>query len=443
MKYLFMDEKGPQNSFKITKPFDKQNKLSYANDNMHSYVANVIQIDEVTYETIEREYNQIVETYLSSRKQLQQSLKKKNKELKGLDLLKSNFEYGIASMKNNEVQFYLSIFKMLNKFEVDNLLFMISKMSIIISSRLTNFLNFLDEETEFSPFIAKFVLTKYAEVEASKKVIEALLNKTLPTRPLLKLIKQDLNRIINNNKVNKRMARQLAVYQQLIIAMDRIVNNHKIKLSEPDLKPSFDWNKVKWALDLWLTEQRYPDNNIEWVLFLDEGIPSDIFSSLKINKIEESCNSRDYVGLQITDMIVVLIGKLVSQMTVETRYDFNKPDKRVLLNEEYFDLNEQQYNLITELNKFLLDKETNYHFVNDAYFDESLSIQVYIGYIAIFDNFEQYKSVELRNHVDYYFQNFVKQSEKKYFEGMQGEALTRACFGSLKKGIEKGLVRPL
>ena len=72
-----------------------------------------------------------------------------------------------------------------------------------------------------------------------------------------------------------------------------------------------------------------------------------------------------------------------------------------------------------------------------------MSIQVYIGYIAIFDNFEQYKSVELRNHVDYYFQNFVKQSEKKYFEGMQGEALTRACFGSLKKGIEKGLVRPL
>lgn len=125
-----------------------------------------------------------------------------------------------------------------------------------------------------------------------------------------------------------RMARQLDVYQQLIISMDRIINDHKIKLSEPDLELSFDWNKVKWAFDLWMTEQRYPDENIEWVLFLDEGIPSAIFSSLKINKIEESCNSRDYVGLQITDMIVVLIGKLVSQMTSDTRYDFNKPDKR-------------------------------------------------------------------------------------------------------------------
>lgn len=443
MNYLFMDEKGPQNSFKITKPFDRQNKLSYANDNMHSYVANVIQIDEVDYETIEREYNQIVETYLLSRKQLRQSLKKKNRELKGLDLLKSNFEYGIASMKNNEVQFYISLFKMLNQYKVDNLLFMISKMSIITSSRLTNFFYFLDEETEFPAYLVKYVLTKYAEIEASKKVIEALLDKTFPTRPLLKLIKKDLNRIINNNKGNLRMSQQLDSYQQLITVMDIVICNHTLKLAEPGLPLSFDWNQVKWAFDLWMTEQGYPDDNIERVLFLDEGIPSGIFSSLKINKIEESCDSRDYIGLQITDMIVVLIGKLVSQMTANTRYDFNRPDKRVLLKEEYFDLNEQQYNLITEVNKFLFDKETKYHFVNDAYFDESLSLHVYISYIASFDNFEQYKLVEPIDHVDCHFLNVVKFSQKKYSEGLENESNINCLFGSLKEGIENGIVRPL
>lgn len=443
MKYLFMDEKGPQNSFKITKPFDKVNKLAYADDDMHSYVANVIQIEKTVYGSIEKEYCQIVETYLSTRKQLQQSLKNKSRELKGLDLIRTNFDYGIASMKGNEVQFYISLFKMLNQYDVDNLIFMISKMSIITSSRLTNFFYFLDEETEFSSLMAKYVLTKYAEVEASKKVIEALLNKALPTRPLLKLIKEDLNRIINNNQGNMRMSQQLAVYQQLITAMDRVINNHKIKLLEPELKLSFDWNKVKWAFDLWMTEQGFPDKNIEYTLFLDEGIPSNIFTELNINKIEEDCDSRDYVGLQITDMIVVLIGKLVSQMTANTRYDFNKPDQRVLLNKEYFDLNEQQYNLISELNRFLLDKETNYHFVNDAYFDESLLLQVYIGYITSFDNFEQYNSVKSKDHVDCYFKNFVKQSEKKYSEGKKNELLTKCMFSSLKEGIEDGTVRPL
>ena len=443
MHYLFMDEKGPQNSFKISDPFDKKNKLSYANDNMHSYVANVIQIEKTVYGSIEKEYCQIVETYLSTRKQLQQSLKNKSRELKGLDLIRTNFDYGIASMKGNEVQFYISLFKMLNQYDVDNLIFMISKMSIITSSRLTNFFYFLDEETEFSSFIAKYVLTKYAEVEASKKVIEALLNKALPTRPLLELIKEDMNRIINNNQGNMRMSRQLAIYQQLITAMDRVINNHKIKLLEPELKLSFDWNKVKWAFDLWMTEQGFPDKNIEYTLFLDEGIPSNIFTELNINKIEEDCDSRDSVGLQITDMIVVLIGKLVSQMTVNTRYDFNKPDQRVLLNKEFFDLNEQQYNLISELNRFLLDKETNYHFVNDAYFDESLLLQVYIGYITSFDNFEQYNSVKSKDHVDWYFKNFVKQSEEKYSEGRKNESMAKCMFGSLKEGIEDGTVRPL
>ncbi|HFI0628671.1 TPA: hypothetical protein ACGO2S_001619, partial [Streptococcus suis] len=62
MHCLFMDEKGPQNSFKISDPFDKKNKLSYGNDNMHSYVANVIQIEQANYESIKKEYQQIVET---------------------------------------------------------------------------------------------------------------------------------------------------------------------------------------------------------------------------------------------------------------------------------------------------------------------------------------------------------------------------------------------
>ena len=443
MKYLFMDEKGPQNSFKITKPFAKVNKLAYADDDMHSYVANVIQIEKTVYGSIEKEYCQIVETYLSTRKQLQQSLKKKNKELKGLDLLKTNFDYGIASMKDNEVQFYISLLRMLNQYDVGNLIFMISKMSIITSSRLTNFFYLLDKETEFSPFIAKYVLTKYAEIEASKKVIEGLLDKSLPIRPLLKLIKGDMRRIIKNNHDNLRMQQQLEIYAQLIQAINVVIENHKIKIEESPLGLNFDWSKVKWAFDLWITEQIVLNQDTKMTLFLDEGIPRNTFKELDFENVVENCNSRDYIGLQITDIIVVLVGKLVSQITSNTRYDFNKPDQRALLDEKYFDLNQQQYNLVVELNKFLLDKETNYHFVNDAYFDESLSLQVYIGYIASFDNFKQYTSVKPRDHVDSYFQNFVKQYEEKYSDGMKSESMAKYMFGSLKEGIEDGTVRPL
>lgn len=54
-------------------------------------------------------------------------------------------------------------------------IFLISKMSVITSSRLINFLYFLDSDTEFSPYLAKYIVTKYAEVEASEEVVKALM----------------------------------------------------------------------------------------------------------------------------------------------------------------------------------------------------------------------------------------------------------------------------
>ncbi|AWZ38754.1 hypothetical protein [Ligilactobacillus murinus] len=57
MKYIFMDEKGPQNSFKISKPFDKVKKLSYGSDNMHVYVADAIMFDDRNKEQLYKEYN--------------------------------------------------------------------------------------------------------------------------------------------------------------------------------------------------------------------------------------------------------------------------------------------------------------------------------------------------------------------------------------------------
>ncbi|WP_261379766.1 hypothetical protein [Streptococcus sp. sy010] len=437
-----MDEKGPQETFKITEPFDKMNKLSYGNDNMHSYVANVIQIDEENYVAITSDYNEIVRTYLLTRLQLQKSLEQKNKELKGLDLLKTNFDFGIASMKNNEVKFYTSLFKMLNKYNVNNLLFMISKMSIITSSRLTNFFYFLAEETKLSPFIVKYVLTKYVEIEASKKVIEALLNKSLPTRPLLRLIKEDLNRIIKNNQGNLRMAQQLETYQQLIVAIDRVITNHKIKLAEPKIPLSFDWNKVKWAFDLWMSEQKNLDKTIEWKLFLDEGIPKNIFKDLKIDNVEEKCDSKEHIGLQITNMIVVLIGKLVSRMREDTRYDFDKSDQRKLLTEKYFKLEKDHYNLFKELDKYIFSSHLNYDVINDSYFDETLLFQVYIKHIASFNTYEDYKQETPASHSEQHWKKFRHYATIKVNEYVKCEEHAQSLLGSVKNAVELGYLKP-
>ncbi len=143
-----------------------------------------------------------------------------------------------------------------------------------------------------------------------------------------------------------------------------------------------------------MSERSFKVTTDQWWLFLDEGIPQDIFDSLNFDKIEANCNSKDYVGLQITDMIVVLIGKLISQLNSTTKYDFEKPDQRVLVDRGYFDLSEEQFDFVKKLYQFILAREGKYHFINDAYFDDSVLLQTYIEYIASYKNFENYNRME-------------------------------------------------
>lgn len=441
MKLLFMDEKGPQNSFKISNPYNQYNKFSYAYDQMHSYVANVLQIDESNYIEIEKRYKEISEEYLSTRKQLKNSLKNKNKELKGCHLLKDNFNYGICSMKKNEISFYRKLLELLLTYNVDNLIFTISKPSIIVSSRLLNFLYNL-ELLPLKPNIYhfKYSLTKYIENEASEEVIKSLLDKNIQTESLLNLIKRDMTNIIEKYSNIERTILQVANFKQIIFFICLILKN-TADLEEPNIPISFNWNHVTWALDLWLSEQN--QQHYHKLLFLDEGIDEDIFKDLSFQKIYSNCNSKTYIGLQITDMIVVLVGKLISQLNTETRYDYQNPDKPTFLSENYFDLSNEQFELIQKLNSFIFDRKSQYHFVHDIHFDDSVRFESYISYIASYATFEDFKNINLTKHPKNHFNKFKTLAETRFNEFIKSEANIYMYFGSIKTAIEKGKVRPL
>lgn len=442
MKFLFMDEKGPQNSFKISNPYNQYSKLSYAYDQMHSYVANVIQIDESNYIEIEKRYKEISEEYLSTRKQLKKSLKNKNKELKGSHLLKENFNYGICSMKKNEILFYRNLLELLIAYNVDNLIFTISKPSIIVSSRLINFLYNL-ELLPLKPniYIFKYSLTKYVENEASKEVIKSLLDKNIPTKNLLNLIKKDMSSIIEKYSNIKRTHLQIANFKEIINFISVILNSTS-DLVEPNVPVSFNWNQVSWALDLWLLEQNQKHNHRK-ILFLDEGIDKDIFENLSFQKIYSDCNSKNYIGLQITDMIVVLVGKLISQLNTETKYDYKKPDKLTFLCENYFDLTNDQFELIQILNSYIFERKSQYHFVHDIYFDDSIRFESYISYIASYATFEDFKNEDITKHPENHFKKYRQLAEARFNEFDISLTNIYREFGSIKIAMKKGLVRPL
>jgi hypothetical protein len=128
LDYLYIDEKGPQETIRITTPYDEEKKIKLGNDNMFVYVADIIKIKEKNLLNIEDKYKMLEGKYMSSRNFPD------GRELKGKDILNKNFNYGIASLKKRELDFYSSLFDLLLENEVDNLLFSLNKMSLVVDN---------------------------------------------------------------------------------------------------------------------------------------------------------------------------------------------------------------------------------------------------------------------------------------------------------------------
>ena len=142
-------------------------------------------------------------------------------------------------------------------------------------------------------------------------------------------------------------------------------------------------------------------------------------------------------------MIVVLIGKLVAQLNLVTRYDFAKPDQRVLVSDGYFNLSEVQFEFVKELQQFILAGQGKYCFINDTYFDDSVLLQSYIKYIVSYGNFEDYKKVEEKKHSELHMACFINISQMKFQEGIKNEILAKSEYGTIKAAVEADMLRPL
>ncbi|EHZ2983405.1 hypothetical protein K5O26_000685 [Enterococcus faecalis] len=435
---IYIDEKGPQETFNISNPFDKVKKLSYGGDDMHSYVADAIAISHEHLSQLEDEYSTLEAEYLETRKQL-----KNKKELKGQYILdKKNFTFGIASMKKNELDFYSKLFKLLKKYNTENILFSISKMSLIIDSRLGEWILDISEKYGFSATILKYVLSKYAEIECSEEVIANLLDKSVNVNSVLISIGKDLATIIRNNKKNLRMQRQIEVYSQIL---SLIVKTQDSEIVEPDTTATFNWEKFAFPLDLWLTEGKIGNyfDSADMIAFLDQGIPIEPFRELNLHSINDEQESHEHIGLRIADMLVVIGGKYISKLSADVRYDFNNPSQRKQLDAKWFEFNQEQFELVKVFSEFFFKVERTYCFGVDTYFDEGVLFETFIRYIANFKTFQEYASISPSEHANRQFEYSANQMQSRWTQAVENESLAIFTFGSLRNAINEKMMHPL
>ena len=103
-------------------------------------------------------------------------------------------------------------------------------------------------------------------------------------------------------------------------------------------------------------------------------------------------DSKESVGLRMTDHLVVLIGNYMSKLKADSFYSPENPDKIRRISNGWFELNNVQFQLIKRVCNFFLENNNRYSFINDTYFDESVHIQSYMKYINSYKSYESYLS---------------------------------------------------
>ena len=435
MYNLYIDEKGPQNTFKKSVQFSMQEKISLGSDKMHSFVANALLLPKKNINVIEKTFTELEKNYISKRPQLNV------KELKGHMILKNNFKFGIASLNEREITFYNALFSILEENDASNLFFSISKMAIIVNGRLGDWVLELNRKKFISnPATLMYSLIKYIDLEAPVTLIDKLLDKSINTKILLNAIKQNLQDIVDKNKQNSRMEKQILAYKEII----QIIKKYNYVESKPTNTQNFDWSKFTYALDLWISEieyhGEYKKENIN--IFLDEGIKKEYLEVLKFNNVEEDMDSKESVGLRMTDHLVVLIGNYMSKLKADSFYSPENPDKIRRISNGWFELNNAQFQLIKRVCNFFLENNNRYSFINDTYFDESVHIQSYMKYINSYKSYESYLSNKSK-HPEKQFKTYYEIANLKWVESEENAAIINKSYGSYKEAINSGDIRPL
>lgn len=433
---LYIDEKGPQNTFNKNAEFSMQEKISLGSDKMHSFVANALLLPKKNLQVIEKSFIELEQDFLSIRPQL------RGKELKGSMILnKTNFKFGIASLNEREISFYNAFFSILEENDASNLFFSISKMAIIVSGKIGDWVLELDNKKFIlDPAIFLYSLIKYIDIEAPANLIDKLLDKSVSTKTLLNAIREDLQSIVDKNKYNSRMAAQIRTYIELI----KIIKKYNHIENKPTNNQNFDWSKFTYALDLWISEiEYYGENKKENInIFLDEGIKKEYLEVLKFNNVKENVNSKESVGLRMTDHLVVLLGNYMSKLKTDSFYNHEKPEKVERISNGWFELNDAQFQLIKRVYNFFLENDNRYSFINDTYFDESVHIQSYLKYINSYKSYESYCSNKSK-HLEKQFETYHEIAQLKWNDSKINATNINNLYGSYKEAINSGDMRPL
>ena len=323
--------------------------------------------------------------------------KDRNGELKSTTLKQKKLEFGFASLDKDNTQFimdFLSIFD-----ESIKLYFSVaSKIEYLILQLFIDYQNnfFIDADA------VKYSITKALVVYRPENVIKSIYDNP---EEFVEELKRFFRERIECNRSNMR----LKDHENTLYILDDI---SAIPELQWDYRMQFD------GFAKYLQEEQIKN----YALVLDkEGKQNEASRTMQaareigLANVTEG-NSKDSCGLRMADMMAGIISKLLKALCDELHYhSIAEGTEKKLLNAKWFQLNEAQLNLYKKLYKIICKWDNAwYKSYAGIYSDDLICFIGLLGYMAHFENAEQFVNEKLEMQGEY-FNGYVCQQLSDYF----------------------------
>jgi hypothetical protein len=321
------------------------------------------------------------------------TFEEKYKAFYGIDELKSDiykkkfYECGIASLKKEQLDFYKDYFTFLENGQYIYLC-VLSKLESVIRQIIAPYYGYSSQDGQN----LLYIITKAIWLYRPDNVVNTLFDES---NDFLSALKSFLRKKVREIRDLEHKELELNAFRQCLQLMDDNIH----------LYINFDWNyeAAFWGLKSLTEELQFNKNRIS--LFLDnEGATNrDSKTLLAARKAgfpqAIELDSKKELGVRMADLLCGFAGRIIRALEESYRYKGDEFMNLKLLNEKWFKVNEEQFELYKKIANIFFVLNNNYYMsFAGVYGDDISSFFILLRYFDKFNTYEDYSKIDIRTH---------------------------------------------
>ena len=317
----------------------------------------------------------------------------KYKAFYGIDELKSDiykkkfYEYGIASFKKEQLNFYKDYFSFLENGQYIYLC-VLSKLETVVRQIIAPHYGYSSQEGQS----LLYIITKAIWLYRPDNVVNALFDES---NDFLTELKSFLRKKVREIRNIEHKGLELNAFRQCLQLIDDNIHSYL----------NLDWNYevAFWGLKSLIEELQLNENRLS--LFLDNEGAADTDSKTLLAARKAGfpqtieLDSKKEIGVRMADLLCGFAGRIIRALEESYRYKNEEFMNLKLLNDKWFQINEEQFELYKKIaNVFFVLNNNYYMSFAGVYGDDISSFFILFRYFDEFDTFSNYSKTEVKKH---------------------------------------------